>query len=227
MRLPTPIQKGIDWFLDALYPPDAACFACNNEAALDSRGLCETCAPQINSPEQAFCPPPGIQAITAGLFYSDALHSCIYHLKYGDAQYLARPLARLMRLPAGCKPDFIVPVPLHPKRLRARGYNQSALLALEFSRMVDIPVSQSCLTRVRETKPQASLNKAERATNVSNAFSAQGVQDKTILLVDDIFTTGHTLSACAAALRANGAAEVYAACACAADPAHTARQHAM
>lgn len=205
-----------NWFLDALYPPDAVCFACDREAELDKRYLCADCAPKIIAMENPSCP-VGLNGVSAGLIYNEAIQHCIYRFKYGEAQYIARPLARLMRLPEGCLADYLVPVPLYPQRLRDRGYNQSELLARAFSEHTGIMVQTSVLARTRQTVPQASLKKEERAGNVLGAFQATGdLQNKTILLIDDILTTGSTLAACADVLRDAGAKAVYAACACAA-----------
>lgn len=205
-----------NWFLDALYPPDAVCFACDREAELDERYLCADCAPKIITMENLPCP-AGLNGVSAGLLYNEAIQHCIYRLKYGDAKYIARPLARLMRLPEGCMPDYLVPVPLYPQRLKDRGYNQSELLARAFSEHTGITVQPFVLARTRQTVPQASLKKEERAGNVLGAFQATvDLRNKTILLIDDVLTTGSTLTACADALRDAGAKAVYATCACAA-----------
>lgn len=210
-----------DRLLDALYPPDAVCFACDNEAVLDERYLCAVCSSKIIGIENPPCP-EGLDGVSAGLLYNDGIRPAIYRFKYGEAQYIARPLARFLRLPAGCAPDYIVPVPLHPKRLQARGFNQSELLARAFSLDTGIPMHTAAIIRAKQTMPQASLHIAQRASNVSGAFQAREVQGKRILLVDDIFTTGSTLVACATALRHAGAIAVYAACVCAAPHDHQA-----
>jgi ComF family protein len=111
-------------------------------------------------------------------------------------------------------PDLIVPVPLHPRRLRERGFNQSGLLAGEFARRIKAPVSYDALRRKSQTLPQTRLNREERLRNVKGAFEisdAGKVRGRRILLVDDVFTTGTTLSECARTLkRKGGASEVHA-----------------
>jgi ComF family protein len=111
-------------------------------------------------------------------------------------------------------PDLIVPVPLHPRRLRERGFNQSGLLAGEFAHKIKALVSFDALRRKSQTLPQTRLNREERLRNVKGAFEisdAGKVRGRRILLVDDVFTTGTTLSECARTLkRKGGASEVHA-----------------
>jgi ComF family protein len=115
-------------------------------------------------------------------------------------------------LPALPALDVIIPVPLHPQRLREREYNQSLLLANRLSRQTGIPLLLACLLRIRPTVPQTSLSKKERLTNLRGAFSVSKpayIQGKRILLVDDVFTTGTTLNECAKTLRRAGSGHVY------------------
>jgi ComF family protein len=114
----------------------------------------------------------------------------------------------------GLRFDAILPVPLHPKRQAERGYNQSALLARRLGRVVALPVREDVLRRVRSTPPQVGLDRAKRRENVAGAFACPpdhpALVGKTLLLVDDVCTVGATLAACAEALRAAGAREVWA-----------------
>jgi ComF family protein len=109
------------------------------------------------------------------------------------------------------KVDLVVPVPLSRDRLRQRGYNQAGLIASALAKLLDLPYSDKALQRIRETKSQVGLNSTARMQNVQGAFQADGtiVKDETILVVDDLFTTGATLSACALSLLESGANEVY------------------
>jgi len=107
--------------------------------------------------------------------------------------------------------DLIVPIPLHPTRLRERGYNQSALIADMLAEELNIPVDKRNLQRVRHTPNQARLSQKERWTNVKAAFKIKphnNFRQKNILLVDDLFTTGATVSQAAKTLKAAGAAKV-------------------
>lgn len=106
---------------------------------------------------------------------------------------------------------IIMPVPLHPKRLRERGFNQSQLLAKQVAGQTDIPIDFLSLRRIRYTFPQAGLHKDERKKNVYHAFSLRnqpGIKGKTILLIDDVATTRNTLNECARELLLSGAKSV-------------------
>jgi ComF family protein len=111
-------------------------------------------------------------------------------------------------------PDLVVPVPLHLKRLKERGFNQSGLLAGEFARKIKAPVSFDIIVRKNQTRPQTRLKRGERLKNVKGAFEISDkkrVRDRRILLVDDVFTTGTTLNECARTLKdKGGASEVHA-----------------
>ena len=125
------------------------------------------------------------------------------------------PLAKLLQdyfianpIPA----EVLVPVPLHQKRLRERGYNQSSLLARELGKLVNLPVVDDCLIRQRNTPPQARTSTIEeRRSNTAEAFACRDRRlcDKQVLLIDDVSTSGATLDACAAALKATGATSVW------------------
>ena len=108
-------------------------------------------------------------------------------------------------------PDFLVPVPLHPKKERQRGYNQALILARGLGRLTGIPVRDKLLRRVRYTTPQKKLGHRDRRQNLLGAFQASEPLEKgaVIVLVDDIYTTGNTISAAAKALKEAGAEKVF------------------
>lgn len=142
-------------------------------------------------------------------------------LKFGRKTKLADHLAQLMtatllkEFDIG-EIDTIVPVPLHKRRLRWRGFNQSLLLAKGISSATGIEVDYFTFKRIRHTKPQTRLPLSQRSENVKGAFQVvrpNFVKDRAILLVDDVFTSGATLTECAKTLKANGARAVYALCA--------------
>lgn len=146
--------------------------------------------------------------------YQTPLKEAIALFKYRGKLSLTTPLAKAMieALPALPAIDGIIPVPLHPQRLREREYNQSLLLANRLSRHTGIPLVLGCLVRIRSTVPQTSLSRKERLTNLHRAFSIAKpahIQGKRILLVDDVFTTGTTLHECAKTLRRAGCGPVF------------------
>jgi ComF family protein len=107
--------------------------------------------------------------------------------------------------------DMVIPVPLHPKRLRQRGFNQALLLAHGMSVKYGIPLDYDNLARVKATRPQVELTGVERVKNVAGAFSLKFpeiVKSKHILLIDDVFTTGATMNECAGVLKSAGAGQV-------------------
>lgn len=142
--------------------------------------------------------------------YREGWQQAILDFKFRNMPWLAESLATELvpLVPVGY--DNLVPVPLHPNRLRERGYNQSELLAKEISFQRKIPWLNA-LVRVRDTPHQTGLGRTERLKNLEGAFALRrgcDVTGKRIVLVDDVFTTGTTLYQCAKVLRANGVVEV-------------------
>jgi ComF family protein len=147
------------------------------------------------------------------VYFEGVLRDAIHDLKYQGRVELASPLGSLMAAYWVQHPmpvDVVVPVPLHPARLRARGYNQAALLAHEMAGRVGLNVDERPLIRQRATSPQVELNAQQRRENVRDAFrwSGSGLAGKRVMLVDDVCTTGATLDACAVALCEGGAHSV-------------------
>ncbi|MCE5236596.1 MAG: ComF family protein [Clostridiaceae bacterium] len=203
-----------DAILDAIFPKRLACYVCNSEAVTDENGVCEACAQKLR-----FCPPlqklKETDGFAAGLLYTEAARAAMHRFKYGDAQYLAEFFASFLRPPDGVTFDTLVPVPIHKKRLRKRGYNQSALIAALVGAQYGIRVDETLLTRAKDTRTQTKLSVDARRKNVKGAFAARPCGGLSILLVDDVKTTGSTLSECAKTLKKAGAARVYALAACA------------
>ena len=143
------------------------------------------------------------------------MRQAIHQLKYRNLRALATTLAQLLNDYLITNPvhgKVLVPVPLHRKRLRERGYNQSSLLARELSKLTDLAVVDDCLVRQRYASPQArASNVDERQRNVADAFVCcdSRLKGKQVLLIDDVSTSGVTLDACAAALKAAGTASVW------------------
>lgn len=158
----------------------------------------------------------------AGLWYETHVRNAVRGLKYREKQNYARPLARVMTYAyqhkIGEECDLIAFVPTNPSTLRKRGYDQAQLLAEALSEMLDIPWVQA-LEKTRETQPMHGLKPDARRANVLGAYrvccQADLLRGKRVLLVDDILTTGSTLSECARMLKAAGALRVYGLCAAA------------
>ncbi len=150
------------------------------------------------------------------LYEYESAAAGIYRLKYAGrreyAQFYGREMAEYLRdFLQSVRPDGLIPIPLHKKRKRERGYNQAELLARELSRHSRIPVYTDYLKRVKATVPLKRLNPQERQNNLKKAFkiARNDVELKTVILVDDIFTTGSTIDEAAGVLRANGVEKVY------------------
>lgn len=171
---------------------------------------CDACRLQLRS--AAAC-----QIVRIATIHATPIREAIHALKYDNRPELAEPLARyltatVMRAPWRDRylaTDGVIPVPLHAERRQARGYNQSELLASAFCRQTRLPLQATWLVRQRPTQSQVGLSATERQNNVDSAFVAdRAVQGKRIILVDDVYTTGATIEACAAALHAAGARSV-------------------
>ena len=150
--------------------------------------------------------------------FDGPIREVLHSFKYGDRLDLLRFLAAELSAEAALlgPVDLIVPVPLHPRRLRARGFNQSALIARRLSRLMQTPAKLDAIARVRDIPPQVGLERAARIENVKGAFEVparfeEAIRGARALVVDDVMTTGATLHACAAALKRAGAGEVVAA----------------
>ncbi len=154
-----------------------------------------------------------LRQIRAAFLYQEPLSQLIQGLKYNQSFGIAAALAEQMvqQMPAWDIPlDFVLPLPLHPDRHKKRGYNQAALLADRLTQMVNLPYEPTILARIRDTQPQVGLTLKERRQNMEDAFQADAgkAAGKNLLLIDDVYTTGATLSAAAAALLDAGAESV-------------------
>jgi ComF family protein len=144
-------------------------------------------------------------------------------LKYKDRAYIAEKAAEMMRdrilveideeTGEVFSPDVILPVPMHIKKRRKRGYDQAALIAKRLARCMNVPYDEYCIARKKQTSVMSSLSRDERKRNLVGAFglavgAAERVEGKDVLLVDDVFTTGATADACASILLEAGAANV-------------------
>lgn len=222
--------------LDTLFPP--RCFSCNALTA-EQGNLCAACWAEVDFISAPMCgrcgmpfahevgeagecmaclhSPPPYDAARAVFRYEGGSRRLVTGYKYYDRTLATPMFARWLARAAGAqlgRTDVIVPVPLHRWRLLRRRYNQSALLARELGRVTGIPFHADALRRTRHTAQQAGLTREERLENVRDAFAVpakrlQHIDGKSVMLVDDVLTTGATLHACTGALRAAGAEAVY------------------
>lgn len=198
--------------------PGRLCADCFGEVFLDSDDVCAKCGRPQPGPE-GLCMgcwrrfPPFDRARAVGP-YTGRLREAVLRFKAGGEAWLAEPLGELMSLRLRSDffpPDLVVPVPAHPRRRRERGFNQAEALARSLCRRLHLPLEAGALVRRPGSAPQAGLAGAGRRENALAAYASTGistVEGKKILLVDDIYTTGSTASACAAALQQAGAAGV-------------------
>ena len=221
--MPT-LSTVIEAALDLVLP--LSCAGCGRDGGV----LCDSCRtglPRLTAPYCARCAdpghplcaacearPPAYGAITAPFLMEGVVRDLVYSLKYRNLRASAPELGRLMTRHLESNPlphDVIVPVPLHRSRERRRGYNQSELLAKQVSSGTGLSLDSGSLKRTRDTPPQIDMqSNDERIENVEAAFEASSELDgRRVLLVDDVVTTGSTMSACATALRAAGASSVW------------------
>lgn len=184
--------------------------------------VCDRCGVPLGHSEAAdICAPctarpPRWSRARAALIYDEASRRPVLDLKRAGRRDGLRTMGAWMARagkPLIAEADLIVPVPLHYRRLASRGFNQSGWLSAELSRQTDTPACQDALRRTRATPTQAGLASRARRRNVAGAFDVRAsrqtkVAGKRIVLVDDVLTTGATLSACTRALRKAGAAQV-------------------
>ncbi|MFC1942635.1 ComF family protein [Chloroflexota bacterium] len=213
--------------LDMLFPQ--WCVGCGREGDY----MCRACRQSLLSITPPICPrcgrphsgaalctgctnwSTGIDGIRSPFVFQGVLRKAIHELKYRNLRALAVPLAELLYeyLTANPLPgEVLVPVPLHRKRMRERGYNQSQLLARELSKIIGLPVLDNCLVRQLHSSPQARTTRvSQRQSNVAGAFACRGesLRDKKVLLIDDVSTSGATLGDCAGVLKAAGAVSVW------------------
>jgi ComF family protein len=197
---------------------DSFCADCWRKLEFLGPGGCVRCGLPLKATDAQTCAvclakPPRLDRIRAAVAYDDISRSIALRLKYGRKVALARTMSRYMHpLIAQLPSDAIlVPVPLHRTRLWRRGFNQSAVVARELSRRLGTNVVVDALKRVKPTPPLKGLSMLQRRRTVAGAFRANPKSElggRTVVLVDDVLTTGSTANACARVLKRAGAERV-------------------
>lgn len=218
------ITKILDFILPRL------CSSCNKNLSPSEDTLCNDCLCSIKLANPQFIESEYQKKFAAKRIISDfaslyifekekelqhTIHALKYDKKFRIGIFLGRKLGEhFLNKIENWSIEFIIPIPLHRLKKAERGFNQSYYIAKGFSKAVNIPIKNSILTRSRFTKSQTTMNLKEREENVDGAFKVQSkekVRAKNILLVDDVMTTGATVSECGKVLKAAGANAVYAA----------------
>lgn len=233
-RAATGVQTALRAVLDLALP--TLCPACREP--VEGRGLCPACWSKLSFITRPYCerlgipfvydPGPGILSMEAiadppsyhraraAVRFDEISRALVHGLKYGDRLDLA-PMMGRWTAHAGheilAEADALVPVPLHWRRLWARRFNQSAMLAAVVSAESGVPIAQGALKRIKPTAQQVGLTRSERGANVQGAFSVPAenraaVTGRRLVLIDDVLTSGATVDCCARALLRAGAANV-------------------
>lgn len=217
--------------LNLLFPPrcpfcdgiatDGVCEFCRRKVTVVTEPFCMKCGKPLADNVREYCEDcdktgHSFESGRALLVYDDVVRHSIYRFKYASRKEYAKVYARMMgqnfkQYIARISPDMLIPVPLHKRRMKKRGYNQAQLVAKCLEKEWGIPCRDDLVRRVKHTRPQKELDRAERQNNLKKAFKIieNDVKLKTIILIDDIYTTGSTMDALAEALLQNGAAKVY------------------
>ena len=211
-------------FLQLIFPQ--ICAGCNQHLQLHEQSICVECINQLPYTNElaaknyvanqikALQPVSGVFAMT---YYNanSRMESLIHQLKYNNRQDVGEQLGELLaKAVANQIPelDVIIPVPLHPKKEKKRGFNQSVCIAKGLSKELELPILTNAFVRTRNTETQTKKSRIDRFANVSNAFAvidSEQIKGKRIVLLDDVITTGSTAVTCAEVLFAAGADEVF------------------
>lgn len=208
------LKKIIDNILNWIFP--ISCVQCDRE----DEWLCQNCQSKIELWTGTAPLPDGLDKIYCATIFKPPIRELIHAYKYNYARIIAPTLADLLiryvsTLNTLPRDPLLIPVPLHKKRLHDRGFNQSELLACHLSRKFNWDINTSLLVRKIKTKQQAKLNRKERLDNLHDAFeiiSDKDLSGRDLIIIDDVMTTGSTLSACAKTLRQANPASITAVC---------------
>ena len=226
--LPVSIYHFFWKMMDWIYPPVCPgcntlgfrfCENCFSEISFIQSPICKKCGQPILTTQHDFCKScsdhmPSFSQLRSVTIYDGAIRNAIlkmkFHRDFGISEFLGQLLVDLY-IKLNWNIDLIIPVPLSSERQKTRGFNQSYRLALPISLYTKIPIDTKALYRTINTQTQSDLPKNERFKNVKNAFESNAnlIQNKNILIIDDVATTSSTINACSIALLKNGAKSVF------------------
>ncbi|HEY8444228.1 MAG TPA: ComF family protein [Clostridia bacterium] len=221
-----------DWFIKTFFPPNYKCIICEREIFNNPKySICPECELEFN---ESFCSKcgapmdnmsdfcqdckeykPHYTAARGALIFEGAAQKLVHGFKYGGKKYLYEPLGQIMSDyfdKLGWQIDLIVPAPMSPERLKERGYNQALLLAQVVAKNHNIPLRDDILFKIKNTPYQARLSRKERFEQVKSAFSSNAdadLKNKSVLLIDDVMTTGATCDELSRLLLKQKAREAY------------------
>jgi ComF family protein len=191
--------------------PSSLCIICHQHH-FESAPICNACCLYLKPTEfayQAFSQP--IDFIFAPYFFNATMRKILHEFKYQEGLYLAKQLSSLMiqKLPQEARnTECLIPVPLHRKKLQARGFNQSAMLAQQLSKKLRLPLNTTICSKVVHTHAQAGITAHQRKTNLYKAFRVKNLGYQHVTIIDDLCTTGNTAKELALELKKNGVQRV-------------------
>ncbi|MDD3214344.1 MAG: phosphoribosyltransferase family protein [Eubacteriales bacterium] len=213
----------VEKLLPMLFPQRTVCHACGAPLTAGEALLCRTCAQSLRQsayPEKRMPAPVGecVSFAASAFAYRDAAAALVKALKFSSDRTAALPLAERMAgvyaaCPALREAQLCIAVPVHPKRLRQRGYNQAEILACAFSEITGVPITGNVLLRIHHKHSQVGQGREARRLNIAGAFAvsrkgAPLIAGRQVLLIDDVLTTGATVEECARELLLAGAENV-------------------
>lgn len=201
-------------------PGEAVCSGCRSKIIYIKEPCCMKCGKQLKKEEQEYCGDCGrmkhIYTQGTALYDYGSMADSIFRFKYAGRMeygsfYGSELYHKRVRWLTAIHPDALIPVPVHPSRKRSRGYNQAELIARKLSELSGIPMEASLIRRVKRTRPLKGLSHSERQNNLKRAFkiSINDVKLNTIVIIDDIYTTGATIDSMARTLREKGVKQIY------------------